>query len=199
MGVWIVSDTREIADYLKNMSFKKKAIGGCDQEDVLDKFEDVTLLYQKILKDMDAKLEQATQVAEDAAAEIAQAKQVAERAAAEMALAKQTAERANAELEQAKQIVANADAEVKAMKDASQQDVVEMAELRSKLESRSQAENEYNEKARLLTESMVRQERERSEIISWAEKEAKKIISKAENDALEVRRKKEIEFEKEMN
>ena len=192
------------------MNFKKKAIGGCDQEDVLDKFEDVTLLYQKLLKDMDAKLEQANHAAESAAAEAEQARRTAESAVAELAQAKQTAENAMIELAEAKQIAESASMELNALKSSKDQDMKDIEALKNQIHAGSEAEDEFREKSRLLTESMVRQERERAEIISWAEKEAQKIINKAENDAQKMigkaendanvlARRKEADFERELS
>ncbi|MCL2695316.1 MAG: hypothetical protein FWE69_03210 [Clostridiales bacterium] len=48
----------DIVEYLRNMSFKTKPFGGCDKEDVLDKIEELTRMYQRILNDMAQEVEQ---------------------------------------------------------------------------------------------------------------------------------------------
>lgn len=54
--IYLMNDMQEIAEYLKQMKFKKKIVGGCDKESVLDHFEEVTHKYEKIIINMQEKL-----------------------------------------------------------------------------------------------------------------------------------------------
>ena len=48
---------QEIAEYLRNMTFKRKWFGGCDLEDVLDHFSDVTQKYELVISTLLMQLE----------------------------------------------------------------------------------------------------------------------------------------------
>ena len=53
------AELEAIAVYLRDMQFKTKLVGGCDREDVLDKFEELTRLYKSYIGGLKAELEQA--------------------------------------------------------------------------------------------------------------------------------------------
>jgi len=41
---------KDIVEYLRGLSFKTRSFGGCDKEDVLDKIEVLTRMYQQLLE-----------------------------------------------------------------------------------------------------------------------------------------------------
>ena len=170
-GVRSVKDIKDIAEFLNQMTFRKKIFGGCDQEDVLDQIETITLMYQKLLTDMNAK----------------------------MAASVQTASTAGAEIEAARNETAAVRSELESLKVIHQQDEAQILSLKNELTAMTNTQNEFDEKTRLLTESMLRQERERGEIKAWAEKEAQVILLKAEKDAQELVEKKQKELDRQID
>jgi len=58
-GIRQMPEIQEIGEFLRNMKFKKKVIGGCDEESVLDYILEVTEMYEKIILDLINKREPA--------------------------------------------------------------------------------------------------------------------------------------------
>ena len=56
MDVRSMPEIKEIVEFLKNMEFKKKAVGGCDQEDVLDHMDRVVRMYHNVVESLNDKL-----------------------------------------------------------------------------------------------------------------------------------------------
>lgn len=54
-----LSGQAEITNFLCQMDFRKKTIGGVDEEDVLDKFEHLTKLYESWIKSMQQEIDDA--------------------------------------------------------------------------------------------------------------------------------------------
>jgi hypothetical protein len=42
----------EIADYLRELTFKHRVFGGCDENDVLDRISDITLKYEAVISSL---------------------------------------------------------------------------------------------------------------------------------------------------
>ena len=57
-------EIREIASYLRNMTFKRKVFGGCDPESVLNHLYQVTAQYETIISSLLAQGGNARQVRE---------------------------------------------------------------------------------------------------------------------------------------
>jgi len=69
-------EIQKIADYLRSMTFKKKLIGGCDTESVLDHFSVVTEKYENIILSILAQYGQHTQQNAVLQSELSQRKQM---------------------------------------------------------------------------------------------------------------------------
>lgn len=41
--------TEQIAEYIENLKFHRKAVGGCDEEDVLRKIGEICTMYEKVI------------------------------------------------------------------------------------------------------------------------------------------------------
>ena len=54
----MASGQEAITSYLRQMKFKRKVIGGVDEEDVLDKIEHITKLYKSLIEDLQSQVEQ---------------------------------------------------------------------------------------------------------------------------------------------
>jgi len=69
-------EIQKIAEYLRSMTFKKKLIGGCDTESVLDHFSVVTEKYENIILSILAQYGQHTQQNAVLQSELSQRKQM---------------------------------------------------------------------------------------------------------------------------
>lgn len=49
-------EVQQISEYLRTMKFKKRALGGCDEEDVLKHFERVVGLYERAMENQQSEL-----------------------------------------------------------------------------------------------------------------------------------------------
>ena len=53
-----IPETQGIEEYLRSMKFRRKLLGGCDRESVLDHFSAVTLQYEDVVSSCLARSEQ---------------------------------------------------------------------------------------------------------------------------------------------
>lgn len=48
---------REIAAYIKTLEFRKKTIGGCDEEDVFQQIQEICRMYEDVIRRMEEEYE----------------------------------------------------------------------------------------------------------------------------------------------
>ena len=75
MEIRHLPEIQAIAEYLRNMTFKRKAFGGVDTEDVLDHFSQVTLQYEAVISAFLAQSKDAARQDADMQARLARAEQ----------------------------------------------------------------------------------------------------------------------------
>lgn len=46
------SGTEQIVEYIENLKFRRKAVGGCDEEDVLRKIGEICAMYEKVIEEI---------------------------------------------------------------------------------------------------------------------------------------------------
>lgn len=68
----LVAGQEAIAAYLRQMKFKKKFIGGIDEDDALDKIEHITGMYRDLAQDLQGQVEEMQQYVQRQEAERAE-------------------------------------------------------------------------------------------------------------------------------
>lgn len=102
-----MAQSRNIEEFIKNLKFKKKAMGGCDEEDVLIKMKELNDIYREASQGMRDELEKANAGLSSAQAELATVKAQLEESKSRLAESNSQLEESRSQLSEAERQLAD--------------------------------------------------------------------------------------------
>lgn len=102
-----MAQSRTIEEFIKNLKFKKKAMGGCDEEDVLIKMKELNDIYREASQGMRDELEKANAGLSNAQAELATVKAQLEESKSRLAESNSQLEESRSQLSEAEKQLAD--------------------------------------------------------------------------------------------
>lgn len=121
-----MAQSRTIEEFIKNLKFKKKAMGGCDEEDVLIKMKELNDIYREASQGMRDELEKANAGLSNAQAELATVKAQLEESKSRLA-------ESNSQLEESKSQLSEAEKQLADTRKQLQEAKAQLAETKERL------------------------------------------------------------------
>ena len=121
-----MAQSRTIEEFIKNLKFKKKAMGGCDEEDVLIKMKELNDIYREASQGMRDELEKANAGLSDAQAELATVKAQREESKSRLA-------ESNSQLEESRSQLSETEKQLADTKKQLQEAKAQLAETKERL------------------------------------------------------------------
>ena len=121
-----MAQSRTIEEFIKNLKFKKKAMGGCDEEDVLIKMKELNDIYREASQGMRDELEKANAGLSSAQAELATVKAQLEESKSRLA-------ESNSQLEESRSQLSETEKQLADTKKQLQEAKAQLAETKERL------------------------------------------------------------------
>ena len=121
-----MAQSRTIEEFIKNLKFKKKAMGGCDEEDVLIKMKELNDIYREASQGMRDELEKANAGLSSAQAELATVKSQLEESKSRLA-------ESNSQLEESRSQLSETEKQLADTKKQLQEAKAQLAETKERL------------------------------------------------------------------
>lgn len=128
-----MAQSRTIEEFIKNLKFKKKAMGGCDEEDVLIKMKELNDIYREASQGMRDELEKANAGLSDAQAELATVKAQLEESKSRLAESNSQLEESRSQFSEAEKQLADTRKQLADTRRQLQEAKAQLAETKERL------------------------------------------------------------------